>query len=55
MVSPSFVTIAIFMYYAGMAWYWIAADVALIIFLLYVVLKIVASKKKKVVKTIFGR
>ena len=50
-----FLIAAFLLYHAGMEWYWIAADVALIIFLLYVVLKIVASKKKKVVKTIFGR
>jgi len=45
-----FIAVAIFMYYAGIAWYWIVADILIAIFILYVVLKLLFVKKKKVVR-----
>lgn len=45
-----FIAIAIFMYYAGIAWYWIAADVFVVIIILYLVLRLLLIKKRKVVR-----
>jgi len=45
-----FIAVAIFMYYAGIAWYWIIADILVAIFILYIVLKLLFVKKKKVVR-----
>ena len=44
---------AIIMYHAGVAWYWIAGIVLLILFILYVTIKVVAIKKRKLVKSVF--
>ena len=45
-----FIAIAIFMYYAGIAWYWIVADVFVALLILYLVLKLLLVKKKKIVR-----
>jgi len=44
---------AMIMYHAGIAWYWIAGVILLIFFILYVTIKAVAIKKKKLVKSVF--
>ena len=55
MLITVFLIAAILMYHAGIAWYWIAGVVLLIIFILCVTLKVVAIKKKKLIKSVFGR
>jgi len=55
MLITVFLIAAILMYHAGIAWYWILGVVLLIIFILYVTIKVVAIKKKKLVKSVLGR
>ncbi|MBW1933426.1 MAG: PKD domain-containing protein [Deltaproteobacteria bacterium] len=55
MLITVFLIAAILMYHAGIAWYWIAGVVLLIFFILYVTVKVVTIKKKKLVKSVLGR
>jgi len=50
-----FLIAAILMYHAGIAWYWIAGVVLLIFFILYVTLKVVLFKKRRLAKSVLGR